>query len=142
QVDLRYFGRGHTNGDAWVIFPALRVMHAGDIFSGKNVPLLDANNGGSGVEIGKTLAKAAAYADKKVDAIITGHSTQMTVADLREYAKFNDEFLAAVQAAKKEGKTPDDVSASWTIPASYTGYAKPDPARLKSNVQVIMAELK
>src|SRR5690242_1623376 len=60
EIDLFYFGRGHTNGDAWVLFPALRVVHAGDIFSGKNVPLLDANNGGSGVEIGKTLAKAAA----------------------------------------------------------------------------------
>src|SRR5262245_8944318 len=48
QIDLHYFGRGHTNGDAFVVFPALRVMHAGDIFSGKNIPLLDAINGGSG----------------------------------------------------------------------------------------------
>jgi glyoxylase-like metal-dependent hydrolase (beta-lactamase superfamily II) len=142
QVDLRYFGRGHTNGDAWVIFPALRVMHAGDIFSGKNVPIVDGNNGGSGVEIGKTLANAADYADKKVDVIITGHSTQMTVADLREYAKFNDEFLAAVQEAKKAGKTADDVSTSWKIPAGYTGYAAPQATRLKSNAEVIMGELK
>ena len=58
QIDLHYFGRGHTNGDAWIVFPSLRVVHAGDIFSGKNLPLLDANNGGSGVEIGDTLAKA------------------------------------------------------------------------------------
>src|SRR5689334_18127499 len=89
EVDLYYFGRGHTNGDAWVVFPALRVMHAGDIFSGKNIPLLDANNGGSGVEIGKTLAKAAASITN-VDTIITGHSTVMTMADLKEYAAFND----------------------------------------------------
>ena len=34
RIDLYYFGRGHTNGDAWVVFPALRLMHAGDIFSG------------------------------------------------------------------------------------------------------------
>ena len=59
QIDLHYFGRGHTNGDAWTFFPALRVMHAGDIFSGKLVPLLDSNNGGSGIEIPETLAKAA-----------------------------------------------------------------------------------
>ena len=50
QVDLYYFGRGHTNGDAWVVFPSVRVMHAGDIFSGKNLPLLDANNGGSAAD--------------------------------------------------------------------------------------------
>src|SRR5947208_6341947 len=49
ETDLFYFGRGHTNGDAWVLFPSLRTVHAGDIFSGKNVPLLDANNGGSAV---------------------------------------------------------------------------------------------
>src|SRR5688572_6239951 len=59
RIDLYYFGRGHTNGDAFIVFPTLRVMHAGDIFSGKNVPLLDAVNGGSGIEIGRTLAKAA-----------------------------------------------------------------------------------
>ena len=36
EIDLYYFGRGHTNGDAFVVFPALRVAHAGDIFAGKS----------------------------------------------------------------------------------------------------------
>ncbi len=57
EIDLFYFGRGHTNGDAWVLFPALRIVHAGDIFSGKNLPLLDANNGGSAALIGESLQK-------------------------------------------------------------------------------------
>jgi hypothetical protein len=83
-----------------VVFPSLRFMHAGDIFSGKNLPLLDANNGGSGVAIGDTLAKAQATV-KNVDSIITGHSTVMTMNDLKEYADFNKDFLAAVQEAKK-----------------------------------------
>ena len=142
QIDLYYFGRGHTNGDAFVVFPALRVMHAGDIFSGKNVPLLDANNGGSGIEIGKTLAKAADGVSEIVDQIITGHSTVMTVADLRQYAEFNNEFAAAVQAAKKAGKTPDEVAASWKIPTKYTGYGEPQAARLRANVQVVWDETK
>jgi len=141
QIDLHYFGRGHTNGDAWVVFPALRVMHAGDIFSGKNIPLLDAVNGGSGVEIGRTLAKAADGV-KNVDQIISGHSTVMTVADLREYAAFNNEFAAAVQEAKKAGRTPDEVAGSWKIPAKYMGYAAPPAARLRSNVQVVWDETK
>ena len=49
QVDLYYFGRAHTGGDAWVVFPSLRALHAGDAFLGKRVPFLDAANGGSGV---------------------------------------------------------------------------------------------
>ena len=141
RIDLYYFGRGHTNGDAWVAFPALRLMHAGDIFSGKNLPLLDANNGGSGVQIGDTLAKAAKGV-KNIDSIITGHSTVMTVADLTEYAQFNKDFMAEVQAAKKAGKSVDDVAGSWKMPAKYTGYGAPQAARLKANVQVVWDELK
>ena len=82
RIDLYYFGRGHTNGDAWVVFPALRAMHAGDIFSGKNIPGLDAVNGGSGLAIADSLTKAADTV-KNIDTIITGHSGTMTVADLR-----------------------------------------------------------
>ncbi|MGQ0732568.1 MAG: MBL fold metallo-hydrolase [Acidobacteriota bacterium] len=141
QVDLYYFGRGHTNGDAWVVFPSLRVMHAGDIFSGKNLPLLDANNGGSGVAIGDTLANAAGGVGN-VEAIITGHSTVMTLADLREYAEFNREFLAAVQAGKKAGQSIDAIAAGWSLPAKYKGYAAPQPARLRSNVEVVFNEVK
>ena len=140
-IELHYFGRGHTNGDAFVVFPALRLMHAGDIFSGKNIPLLDANNGGSGVEIGKTLMKAAEGV-KNIDQIITGHSTVMTMADLKQYAEFNNEFAAAVQAAKKAGKTPDEVASTWKIPAKYTGYAEPQAARLRANVQIVWDESK
>jgi glyoxylase-like metal-dependent hydrolase (beta-lactamase superfamily II) len=140
RIDLYYFGRGHTNGDAWVVFPSLRVMHAGDVFSGKNVPLLDANNGGSGVAIPDTLQKVHDTV-KGVDVIITGHSTEMTWPDLKEYADFNREFLSDVRAAKSAGKTVDEVASTWKIPAKYTGYATPMPDRLRSNVQVVYDEL-
>jgi cyclase len=141
RIELYYFGRGHTNGDAWVLFPALRVVHAGDIFSGKNLPLLDANNGGSGVEIGDSLAKAASSL-KDVDSIITGHSTVMTMADLREYAQFNKDFVADMKQAKGAGKSVDDIVTSWKMPAKYNGYAAVQEPRLRSNVQVVFNELK
>jgi len=140
RVDLFYFGRAHTNGDAWVLFPALRVMHAGDVFSGKNIPLLDANNGGSGVAMPDTLQKAYDTVTD-VDFIITGHSTEMTRADLKEYADFNRDFLNDVRTAKSAGRSVDDVASTWKIPEKYRGYAAPAPARLKSNVQVVYDEL-
>jgi cyclase len=141
RVDLYYFGRGHTNGDAWVVFPALRAMHAGDIFSGKNIPGLDAVNGGSGLAIADSLTKAADTV-KNIDAIITGHSTTMTVADLRAYAQFNRDFANDVRTAKAAGKSADEVAKAWKIPAKYSGYATPNPVRLLQNVQVVFDELK
>jgi len=141
EVDLFYFGRGHTNGDAWVLFPALRVVHAADIFSGKNVPLLDANNGGSAAVIADSLEKGYNALNKGADTIITGHSTQMTMADLKEYIAFNREFLNDVKAAKNAGKSADEVAASWKIPAKYAGYAAADANRLKNNVRLAYSEL-
>ena len=140
RIDLYYFGRGHTNGDAWTVFPALRVMHAGDIFSGKLIPLLDSNNGGSGVEIPDTLAKAATLKD--VDTIITGHSTVMTPADLREYSDFNRDFLNYVREARKSGKSVDDAASGYKIPEKYMGYRAPQPDSVKNNIEVIYGELK
>ena len=112
QIDLYYFGRGHTNGDAWVVFPALRVVHAGDVFSGKNLPLLDVNNGGSGVPIRDTARQGvtAALQGCRHDHHRSQH--QMTMNDLKEYAEFNREFLKTVRAAMKAGKPIDEIAGS------------------------------
>jgi len=139
RVDLYYFGRGHTNGDAWIVFPELRVAHAGDIFSGKNLPLLDMNNGGSGVEIGDSLAKAHAGI-KNVDTIITGHSTLMTWPDLAEYAQFNKDFLRDLRAAAASGKSADAFAGTWKPADSYKGYNVQEP-RLKTNAGLVYKEI-
>jgi glyoxylase-like metal-dependent hydrolase (beta-lactamase superfamily II) len=142
QIDLFYFGRGHTNGDAWVLFPTLRVVSAGDIVSGKNLPLLDANNGGSGLEIGDTIAKAHEAFSKVADTVVTGHSVNMTMPELQEYATFNREFADAMRAAKKGGQGVEEVVKTWQMPAKYQGYQAAAEARLRSNAQVIYDEIK
>jgi len=141
EVNVYFFGRGNTNGDTWVLFPSLRMVSAGDVFSGKNIPLFDANNGGSAVAMADSLQKAYDTFKNKADMIITGHSTLMTMNDLKEYVDFNREFVNDVKAAKKAGKSIDEVATTWKIPAKYAGYAAPDPARLKNNVRLAYAEL-
>jgi glyoxylase-like metal-dependent hydrolase (beta-lactamase superfamily II) len=141
QIDLYYFGRAHTNGDAWVVFRALRVMHSGDAFAGKTTPIIDPNNGGSAVDYGKTLGKAASSI-KNVDTIITGHSPRMTPADLKEYAAFNDSFVAWVKDEIKAGKTVDAAAAEYKIPAQYNGYTVSTfLGGIKNNIQLAYTEL-
>jgi cyclase len=138
KIDLYYFGPGHTSGDTFVVFPALKVMHAGDLFAGKGAPIMDANNGGSGVEYPKTLAKAAAGI-KGVESVIPGHSTVMTWDDFKEYGDFMRELVAAVEQAKKDGKTADEATIGVKLPEKYKEY---NMGRFKANVTTIYSELK
>jgi cyclase len=123
QIDLYYFGPGHTNGDAFVVFPALRTAHVGDLFASKGLPLVDGNNGGSVLHYPETLSKAHAGI-KNVDTVINGHSnTTSTWNDLKEFADFNKDFLTWAQAALKSGKTPEAAAAEWKVPEKYQGYS-------------------
>jgi glyoxylase-like metal-dependent hydrolase (beta-lactamase superfamily II) len=138
KIDLYYFGRGHTGGDTFVVFPALNVMHSGDIFAGKGTPIMDTNNGGSGLEYPKTLAKAAAGI-KGVESVIPGHAPVMTWNDFKEYGDFMRELVGAVEQAKKAGKTADEAAAELKLPEKYKDY---NMGRLKADVTVIYSELK
>lgn len=141
RIDLHYFGRAHTGGDTYVVFPALGVMHVGDTFPTRDLPIMDVNNGGSGVAFADTLTRAAAVPG--VTTIINGHhAVTMTPADVRTYAAFIREFVTTVQAAKRAGRSVDDVVASWKTPAAYAGYNAPQPARVKANTEVIFGETK
>jgi cyclase len=128
QIVLYYFGRAHTNGDAFVVFPAIRAMHSGDAFATKGFPNVDAANGGSLVEYGQTLAKAASTI-KNVDTIINGHITTgpTPFADMQVYSDFNKDLLAYVQDSIKAGKSSDQATADYRMPEKYLplGYTPP-----------------
>ena len=89
-----------------------------------------------------TAAAEQTYRFDRPATVITGHHPVMKPADLLEYAAFNPEFAATMQAAKKAGKTVDEMAASWKIPAKYQGYAAPAEVRLKSNIQIVFDETK
>jgi cyclase len=138
RIELRYFGRGHTNGDTIVVFPDLRVAHTGDLFAGLGTPLIDTNNGGSGVAYPETL-KSAASGITGVDTVIPGHADVMPWAKFVEFGEFNAAFLSAVQQAIKDGKTPEAAFAGIKLPEKFSEY---QIGRGQANVSAIYAELK
>jgi glyoxylase-like metal-dependent hydrolase (beta-lactamase superfamily II) len=137
QIDLHYFGRAHTNGDAVIIFPALRIAAMGDVFAWKDAPRCDIANGGSCADYPKTLAGAAA-ALKNIDTVIPGHSAMMKVSDVQEYARFMADMVSSAQAAKRAGKTVDDATAAFSV-AKYPGYKAEN---VKAAIQIIYDETK
>jgi cyclase len=136
-IDLYYFGAAHTNGDTFVVFRNLRVMHAGDVFSGPNSPLIDTNNGGTGIGYPETLAKTAGGV-QNVDTVIPGHSKVTTWQAFVDYSEFMRSFVTSVQGAAKSGKTPEEALAEFKPADKFKDY---NLQRAKANVDVLYKEL-
>jgi cyclase len=140
QVDLYYFGRGHTNGDTFVVFPAVRAMHTGDMYPRAHMPFIDvADNSGSAVEFSQTLQRAVSTI-KNIETVIGGHTpSPVTWSDFTTYTDFYRDFLTSAQEAMKKGSTAEAFAKTYQIPAKYKGFLA-DPARTLANAQAIWSE--
>lgn len=118
EVRARYFGRGHTNGDIVIYFPAQRVVHMGDLMAGVT-PLIDYPGGGSVVEWIKTVD--AAMAALEFEKVIPGHGTVTNRAGLRTYRDNVEKLRTEVSTLVRQGKTQEEVRAllAKQYPAQY-----------------------
>jgi glyoxylase-like metal-dependent hydrolase (beta-lactamase superfamily II) len=110
RIDLYYFGAGHTHGDAFVVFPAVRAMDIGDLMAWKMAPLIDPASGGSVVALPDTLEKAE-KGIRDVDTVIEGHGDVNTWAGFRDYVRFNRALLDAARAGLGK-QTAEEIAAS------------------------------
>jgi hypothetical protein len=119
------------------VFRNLRVMHAGDAFAGTNTPIMDVNNGGSGLAYPETLAKAAAGI-KNVDTVIPGHSAVTNWQAFLDYRDFMRSWVTSVTAAAKAGKPAEQAVSDFKPAAKFASY---NMGRAKANVDVIYKEV-
>jgi glyoxylase-like metal-dependent hydrolase (beta-lactamase superfamily II) len=145
-IDLYHFGPAHTGGDTFVVFRNLRVMAAGDVVAATGTPVMDLANGGSALQWGETIRKAAAGI-KNVDLITRGHTSQTCDwACFVEYGEFMTAYADAARAAHKAGKTVEQAIAE--IPAAmgprwkdyFIGLSGRNPGT-KANVTAFYEEL-
>ena len=137
RMDLYYFGAGHTNGDTFIVYPALGVLQTGDMFPWRDAPFLDTNNGGSGVALPDTLSKVITGIEG-IDIVVPGHIPVTTWASLQEFQRFTADLLAAVRSAKRAGQSADQAAGAVDLSSRYPEY---DSTRVEAAVRVIYDEL-
>jgi glyoxylase-like metal-dependent hydrolase (beta-lactamase superfamily II) len=111
EVRAKFFGRGHTNGDAVVYFPQLKTVHTGDLMAGAS-PLIDYNGGGSLVEWPKTLDKVLNTLD--FDTVIPGHGSVTNKAGLKTYRDNVEKLETRVRGLVRGGKSETEVAKVMT----------------------------
>jgi cyclase len=104
EVRAKYFGRGHTNGDAVIYFPELKIVHTGDLFV-RGAPFIDYSSGGSAVEWTKTIDEIL-----KMDfgTVIPGHGQVSKKEDLIAFRKSFETMRNRMSDLRKAGKTAEE----------------------------------
>jgi cyclase len=137
EVRAKYYGRGHTNGDAFVYFPALKVVHTGDMFT-SGTPLIDYPVGGSLVEWTKTLDAVMNDKTLDFDTTIPGHGPVSKKADLLAYRNRAADMRTRVQTLIRQGKNQDEVGKFMTTEYNW----QPGSLNMQWSLPGMMTELK
>jgi glyoxylase-like metal-dependent hydrolase (beta-lactamase superfamily II) len=134
QVRAIYMGRGHTNGDAVIYFPALRTLHTGDLMAG-TTPLIDYPGGGSLAQWPATLDEAMKL---DFDTVIPGHGQITNKAGLKTYRDNVVKEITRVRGLIKEGKNQDEVAKVMTAEYGWM----PGSLNMQWSLPGMMTELK
>jgi cyclase len=134
EVRARYFGRGHTNGDAVIYFPALKTLHTGDLMAGAT-PLIDYPGGGSVVEWTKTLDEALKL---DFDTVIPGHGAVTNKAALLAYRNNVEKLRNRAAGLIREGKSQEEVGKVMTAEFNWA----PTGLQMQWSLPGMMTELR
>jgi glyoxylase-like metal-dependent hydrolase (beta-lactamase superfamily II) len=118
EVDLRYFGRCHTDGDTFVYFPADKVIVTGDCFNtgngrglnptGSTTPGFYADYTINGSVLGWPATVDAALT-LDWDIVIPGHGPTSNRAAFLKWRRDVDAVIDRVRTMARAGKTKTDI---------------------------------
>jgi cyclase len=149
RIELYHFGRGHTNGDTFVLFPAARLLCMGDVMAWNMAPFLPAGGAEAIAEETEALVNAV---KGKVDLVEEGHGHMDTWADLKRLARFDRALVDAAKLHYERGDPPGMAVADLRKNRDFAPlldthikkgleYGNTPLARAHMNVNVAYAEL-
>lgn len=134
EVQIRFSGRGHTDGDLYVWLPEERILIAGDlVFNGYIGFLKDAYAS----EWAETLTKLIAL---NPQIVLPGHGEVADINALKIFRTYLWDFITEVKKKKDEGLSGGQTARSFKLPSSYASWGMQEQA-LKDNILRVYHEL-
>lgn len=107
EIQLKHFGKAHTNGDTVVYFPNLKVVAVGELFT-PNTPMPDFASGGSLVNWGSVLSEILKL---DFDVVVPSSGPMVTRADLEAFKTKLDTLVSRATGLVKKGMPKDQLMA-------------------------------
>jgi glyoxylase-like metal-dependent hydrolase (beta-lactamase superfamily II) len=139
EIQVFHVKRGHTDGDSIVYFVEDKVVHMGDLFFNKFIPVIDRAHGASTAGWMETIDAVCARVDP-ASQVIPGHGEMATLTELKALKQYFADLRAAVKQALSAGKTREEAVKEVKLAqySSYQGYEQ----RFPQNVGIVYDELK
>lgn len=109
NLQLIHFDNAHTDGDSFVYFTDLNVLHMGDTFFNKRFPYIDLGSGGSVSGYINAVKGAIMIADEQT-MIIPGHGELASSSDLKDFLYTIEEMVSRVEKAMADGKSYEEIT--------------------------------
>ena len=139
EIQVFHLKRGHTDGDSIIYFPQAKVVHMGDLFFNKVIPVIDRAHGASTAEWTETIDAVIARVDPACQ-FIPGHGEVTNVADLKAFKQYLLDLRGAVKKAIDGGMTREQTVKEVKLEqySKYTSYEQ----RFPGNVGTVYDEMK
>ncbi len=136
EVQVRYTGRGHTDGDLVVWLPTSKILVAGDLlFNGKYIGFMKDGFVGDWIETMDALAALGP------ESVIPGHGPLAGVEDLRTFKAYLISFRESVRAHFDRGESLKLTLETYRLPKVYRDWGMQDMA-LEANIKRVWEEIK
>ena len=115
EIELKYFGRAHTDGDAVAFFPEEKAVICGDLIFVGRYPLIHRHKNGSAKGLILVLKKIL---NLEADTFLSGHADPIGRSELKEIIKQLEEKAVKVKEMFSAGKSLKEVKQAMGIEES------------------------
>jgi len=128
SLEYTHFPMAHTDGDAYVFFPASNVLHTGDLLWIGRYPVVDYTVGGSLARMAASLDQLEKLGDVATR-IIPGHGpTPVTKAEMRKTREMWLTINQRLEEHAKQGRSVEEVIQAAPTADFDTGRGVQNPA--------------
>lgn len=136
QLELVFFGKGHSLSDTLVYVPRERLLVTGAIvYQRRQLPEIGEQSELQDVQRFLAVLDAFLSETVKIDRLVPSHSPSLAQSDLRPVREYYQKMLTELRAARQENFTWAQVAQQFTVAKAFPGFRDPPPGHWAHGMQ-------